>query len=225
MPILYLHGFASSPQSAKLVALQRVLGSSVDVHAPDMNVPSFEKLDFEAMIEHALNEAKRNPPKAIVGSSLGGVVALELVRRGVRAPLVLIAPGVGIGERWTARLPKGDPVEVFNHARGANAKIHRRFFEDMKRVRPEETAPATAVTIFMGQNDETVPFAFVRDVWDEWSKSGKLVRGSKFVEIAGGDHGLVAYVDAIADAILRVILSRGDVEGSRSDRRRLRGSE
>jgi len=199
--ILYIHGFASSPQSSKLVALQRVLGSSIDVNAPDMNAPSFERLDFEAMIAVALDAARRTPPRAIVGSSLGGLVALELVRRGVVAPLVLIAPGVGIGDRWTARLPAGDPVEVFNHARNAKAKIHRQFFERMKRVRPEAEAPATQVTILMGRNDETVPFDFVRGVWEEWTRSGKLVSGSKFIEIAGGDHGLVSFVSDIADAV------------------------
>ncbi len=202
--ILYFHGFASSPQSAKLVELKRVLGDDVDVVAPDMNVPSFERLDFEAMMDVAMSEAKRTRPAAVVGSSLGGIIALELVRRGVRAPLILIAPGVGIGNRWTARLPAGDPVEVFNHARNANAKIHRRFFESMKQVRPESEPPATNVTIFMGQKDETVPFAFVRGVWEEWTSSGRLVSGSRFIEIAGGDHGLVAHVDAIADAVRRV---------------------
>ena len=203
--ILYIHGFASSPQSAKLVALKHVLGDSIEVDAPDMNTPSFERLDFEAMVGLALQHARENRPQAIVGSSLGGIVALELVRRGVRAPLVLIAPGVGIGNRWTARLPAGDPVEVFNHARGANAKIHRRFFEEMKQVQPETEPPATKVVIFMGRKDETVPFDFVRGVWEEWTESGRLVSGSQFVEIAGGDHGLVGYVELIADAIRRVL--------------------
>ena len=207
MAVLYIHGFASSPQSAKLVALQRVL-RDVELIAPDMNVPSFERLDFEAMMSLALDAARRNPPRAIAGSSLGGVVALELVRRGVRAPLVLIAPGLGIGDRWTARLPAGDPVEVFNHARNAQAKIHRAFFEQMKSVRPEEQAPPAAVTILMGRNDETVPFAFVRDVWEQWTRSGELVSGSKFIEIAGGDHGLVAHVTEIANAIRAYALRR-----------------
>lgn len=203
--ILYIHGFASSPQSAKLVALQRVLGQDIELNAPDMNVPSFERLDFEAMMSLAIGEARRTQPRAIVGSSLGGVVALELVRRGVHAPLVLIAPGVGIGDRWTARLPPGDPVEVFNHARNAQAPIHRDFFEQMKAVRPESEAPPVRVTVLMGRNDETVPFRFVRGTWDDWTESGRLITGSRFVEIAGGDHGLVAFVDIIAEAVREAV--------------------
>lgn len=204
-PVLYIHGFASSPQSAKLVALRRVLDSSIDLNAPDMNVPSFERLDFESMMDLVLGEARRMPPGAIAGSSLGGLVALELVRRGVHAPLVLIAPAIGIGERWQTKLPPGDPIEVFNHARNAQAKIHRRFFEELAAVRPESEPPATKVALVMGRNDESVPFALVRGVWEEWTASGRLVSGSRFIEIAGGDHGLVAHVDVIADAIREAV--------------------
>jgi pimeloyl-ACP methyl ester carboxylesterase len=199
MSILYFHGFASSPQSQKLVALEKVL--DIEVNAPDMNVPSFERLDFEAMVQLGIDEVARRPPRAIVGSSLGALVALELVRRGVVAPLVLIAPAIGIGERWRSKLPAGDPIEVFNHARNARAPIHRAFFEKMTTIHPEADAPATRVTIIMGRNDESVPFDWVRGVWEGWTRSGKLIRGSKFVEIAGGDHGLVDFVDVIAGEI------------------------
>src|SRR4051812_36821486 len=108
---------------------------------PDLNVPSFERLDFEAMASLGLREASRISPDVIVGSSLGGVLALEIVRRGARAPLVLIAPGVGIADRWRTKLPAGDPISVFNHAIGGQANIHRAFFEHMADVSPEAVAP------------------------------------------------------------------------------------
>jgi len=199
--VLYFHGFASSPRSQKLLALRGLLGESVALKAPDMNVPSFEKLDFEAMMQLALDEARRFPPDVIVGSSLGGIIALELVRRGVVAPLVLIAPAVGIGERWKSKLPPGDPIEVFHHARNGNAPIHRAFFEKMVTIRPEAEPPASSVVVIMGRNDENVPFAWVRGVWEAWTQSGKLIGGSKFIEIAGGDHGLVAHADVVAREI------------------------
>ncbi|HEX9163624.1 MAG TPA: YqiA/YcfP family alpha/beta fold hydrolase [Thermoanaerobaculia bacterium] len=200
-PILYFHGFGSSPESAKVVALKQMLEPELEVNAPDMNAPSFERLDFEAMVQRAIDEAHRLPPRAIVGSSVGSLVALELVRRGVHAPLVLIAPAVGVAERWPSRLPAGDPVEVFNHARNANARIHRAFFDRLALQRPEADAPAVPVTIVMGRNDESVPFRFVRGVWETWTESQKLVPGSKFIEIAGGDHSLVAHAELIAREI------------------------
>src|SRR5689334_21800079 len=136
MNVLYFHGFASSPKSEKLVALKKLLAPDFAVNSPDMNVPSFERLEFESMVELALREAGRTPPDVIVGSSLGSLVALEIVRRGVLAPLVLIAPAVGIGDRWGSRLPAGDPVEVFNHATKSKAKIHRAFFDRMNAIHP-----------------------------------------------------------------------------------------
>ena len=201
MNVLYFHGFASSPRSQKLLALRDLLGESVALNAPDMNVPSFERLDFEAMMKLALAESRRATPDVIAGSSLGGLIALELVRRGVVAPLVLIAPAVGVGERWKSKLPPGDPIEVFNHARNGNAPIHRAFFEKMVTVRPETEAPRSRITVIIGRNDETVPFEWVRGVWEAWTQSTKLIAGSKFIEIAGGDHGLVAYADVVAREI------------------------
>lgn len=201
MRVLYFHGFASSPNSQKLLALRDLLGERVSVHAPDMNVPSFERLDFEAMMKLALDEARRIVPDVIAGSSLGALIALDLVRRGVVAPLVLIAPAVGVGERWRSKLPAGDPVEVFNHARNGNAPIHRAFFEKMVAVRPEAETPSSKVTVIMGRKDESVPFEWVRGVWEAWTRSTKLIAGSKFIEIAGGDHGLVAHAALIAAMI------------------------
>ena len=201
MRVLYFHGFASSPQSAKLLALRRLLEPGVELVSPDMNVPTFEHLDFEAMAQVAVDAARRSAPDVIVGSSLGGLVALELVRRGFVAPLVLIAPAVGVGERWGSRLPPGDPIEVFNHAANRLAPIHRAFFERMASVHPEADPPASRVTIIMGRKDESVPFDWVRGVWETWSQSGRLVPGSTFIEIAGGDHGLVAHVELISTMI------------------------
>lgn len=205
LPVLYFHGFASSPRSQKLVALADILPPDVTLNAPDLNVPNFEKLSFAAMAELAVQEARRHPPRAIVGSSLGSLVALELVRRGIHAPLVLIAPAVGVGDRWATRLAAGDPVRVFNHAVGGEAEIHRAFFDEMNHVQPEKIAPAVPVMVIMGREDETVPFSMVRGVWEEWNASGALVGGSRFIEIAGGDHGLVRWVDVIAREIVAAV--------------------
>ena len=173
--------------------------------APDLNVPSFEQLDFDAMVDLGAARGRANPPRAIVGSSLGSLVALEVARRGIDAPLVLIAPALGIVKRWTTELPPGDPISVFNHARNGNAPIHRAFFERMARVDVDAHPPAHPVTVIIGRNDESVGFANVERVWREWEASGQMAAGSRLVEIAEGDHGLVAFADVIAAEIKRAI--------------------
>lgn len=200
--VLYFHGFASSPRSQKLVALQQMLAPQIELDAPDLNVPSFERLSFEAMARLGVERGRAVPPSAVVGSSLGAMVALEVVRRGIRAPLVLIAPAIGIGDRWHARLGPGDPVEVFNHASGGPAFIHRAFFDEMCRVHSDHAPPPVPVSIVMGRADESVPFEIVRTRWEQWTATGHLLPGSRFIEIAGGDHALLDSVDLIAREIL-----------------------
>jgi predicted esterase YcpF (UPF0227 family) len=199
--VLYFHGFASSPASAKISALRPLLASrGIELITPDLNAPSFERLDWNAMIDVAMNAAREHPPRAIVGSSLGSLVALEVVRRGVIAPLVLIAPAVGVAHRWKTKVPDGDPVIVFNHALGHPATIHRAFIEQMGDVRVDEDAPPSRVVVIMGTDDDTVPFDLVEETWKRWEARG-LAPGSKMITIEAGDHGLTSHVEKIANEI------------------------
>lgn len=200
--VLYFHGFASSPKSAKITALRPLLEPlGIELVTPDLNVPDFEHLSWAAMGQRAFEAGRECNPGAIVGSSLGSLVALEVVRRGLRRPLVLIAPAIGVGRRWLVRLQAGDPVTVFNYALDADAQIHRAFFEEMNQVTVDHDPPAVPVTVLMGRQDQSVPFEIVAERWTEWLAAGLQPR-SKFIDIADGDHGLTAYTDLIAREIV-----------------------
>jgi len=194
-PVLYFHGFASSPASAKIGELRPLLSPhDIELITPDLNVPSFEKLDWDAVVAHASSVAKEVKPVAVVGSSMGALVALAI---DVDVPMVLIAPAFGIARRWKERMPDTDPIMVFNHARGENAPIHRAFFEQVAVLRDPDP-PSNRVTVIMGTHDETVPFRFVQQVWDAW----KLGPPSRFLVIENGDHGLVPQTPMIAGLIV-----------------------
>jgi uncharacterized protein len=200
--VLYLHGFASSPASAKITALRPLLEPhGIQLDAPDLNVPSFEHLDWEAVVGHALSAARDVPPCAMVGSSLGALVALSVAQRGIDVPLVLIAPALGVARRWQSTIPDGDPIVTFNFARNADAPIHRAFFEQMTRLHVDEEPPRSRVTVVMGRKDQTVPFDVVEDTWRSWEASGALVAGSRLIVLEEGDHGLVSHADVIREAI------------------------
>jgi uncharacterized protein len=204
--ILYLHGFASSPAGRKIAALRSILENrGAGVVAPDLNVPSFLDLDFEAMVGVALSEWERHRPAVVVGSSLGALVAVEASRRGMRAPLLLIAPAIGFGPRWVEKLPEGDPLTFFHHSEGRDLPIRRRFFESLAAVENDDDSPAVPVVVVMGTRDDSVPIAHVREIWRRWAASGRLVPGSRFIEIAGGDHGLVEYAPVLADNIVELL--------------------
>lgn len=201
--VLYFHGFASSPASAKITALRPLLAPhAIELNTPDLNVPSFERLDFDEVVAHGVREAARTPSRALVGSSLGALIALAVAKSGVAVPLVLIAPALGVADRWREKIPDGDPVTVFNYARNADAPIHRLFFEQMANLHVDDAPPPSRVTAIMGRNDETVPFPMVESRWRAWEESGKLAPGSQLVVVDDGDHGLVAHTPLIANAIM-----------------------
>lgn len=197
--VLYFHGFASSPNSEKVRALRGLLAPDVELVTPDLNVPSFEKLDWPSVVSLGVETGRAIDPCAVVGSSLGALAALDVVRNGIVRPLILIAPPLGLMEHWLPSLPPGDPVEVFNHARNANAPIHRRFFEQVSASDADRHPPPVPVTIFMGIDDETLPFERVEAVWRRWQP--RAAPGSRFVAVPGGNHSLLSCVEEIANEI------------------------
>jgi pimeloyl-ACP methyl ester carboxylesterase len=200
--VLYLHGFASSPAGRKVTLLRELLEPrGFRLVAPDLNTPSFERLDFEAMVARALAEAASAPPSVVVGSSLGALVALAASRKGLAAPLLLLAPALGFGDRWTRTLPPEVAAQFFHHGFGEERPIHRKFFESMEKLDVDREPPKARVTVIMGRKDESVPFALVEGVWCDWVASGKMAAGARFVEIPEGDHGLVDFVAQIAGEI------------------------
>lgn len=204
--ILYLHGLASSPRGRKRAVLEDRLGpDGIEIVAPDLNVPSFRNLDFLEMVRAARTASDRALPRVIVGSSLGALVALSVAESfsalTPSPPLVLVAPALGFHERWKEKLPESDTFDLFHHGEERLLPIHRRFFEEMALVRVDDAPPPVPVSVVMGTDDETVPYALVADAWARWEASGRLAKGSRFHRVAGGDHGLVAHGDTIESAV------------------------
>ncbi|MEO6326002.1 MAG: YqiA/YcfP family alpha/beta fold hydrolase [Thermoanaerobaculia bacterium] len=204
--ILYLHGLASSPKGRKADLLaKRFLNDGYEVVAPDLNVPSFAKLSFDAIVERAAREHAAVRPAVIVGSSLGALVALALAHRiGIgptASPLVLVAPALAFGERWRTKLPDGDTLDVFHFGEGRTLPVHRQFFEGMAAVAVEREPPPVGVSVVMGTDDESVPIEQVEATWKSWEESGRLIPGSRFHRVEGGDHSLLAHGDVIERAL------------------------
>jgi pimeloyl-ACP methyl ester carboxylesterase len=201
--VLYLHGFASSPAGRKVSLLREALEpDGYRVVAPDLNRPSFRKLDFDSIVAEAVRAAEAEMPDVAVASSLGALVALAAAREGkLTAPLILVAPALAFGRRWIEKLAPGDPVRFFHHGEGKDLEIHRRFFQQMAENTADRDPPRQRVVVIMGDEDESVPFAGVAATWKAWESSGRLAAGSRFVAIPGGDHGLIGSVERIADAV------------------------
>src|SRR5688500_940640 len=117
MVVIYLHGFASSPQSSKASFFaERFAAAGVRFLCPDLNDPAFATLTVSRMLQQLEKRISSLPPGEIVliGSSLGGFVAVEAAARQVgqaRHPishLVLLAPAVELEwDRWSEVGPGG----------------------------------------------------------------------------------------------------------------------
>jgi pimeloyl-ACP methyl ester carboxylesterase len=171
--IFYLHGFASSPQSSKAQFLSaRLAEIGRDLHCPDFNQPDFSTLTVSRMLLQLEECLAALPPDEVVliGSSLGGFVAVEAARRqlgGEAHPItrvVLLAPAIELEwDRWSEIGPGGidqwrrdGSIEVFHYADDRPQRLEFAFYEDAVLYEPASARLSLPMLIFQGRHDETV---------------------------------------------------------------------
>ena len=173
MHVFYLHGFASSPQSSKATFFAERLGQrGLELHCPDLNRPEFSTLTISRMLRQVTRAIAALPPGEVVliGSSLGGFVAVEAAARQVGgsfhpiAKLVLLAPAVELEwDRWTEIRPLGvegwrreGRIEVFHYAHDQPRALRFEFYEDAVQYDAAGRRLEQPVLIFQGRQDESV---------------------------------------------------------------------
>src|SRR4051812_24066806 len=114
MRVVYLHGFASSPQSSKArFFAARFSGVGVPFHAPALDRGDFQSLTITGQLT-AISDAVVGQRKqladgeelVLMGSSLGGYLAALYAERNPKSVdrLILIAPAFQFYRRWRERL-------------------------------------------------------------------------------------------------------------------------
>ncbi|MBV9081257.1 MAG: alpha/beta fold hydrolase [Acidobacteriaceae bacterium] len=181
--ILYLHGFASGPQSRKATFFSehlRSLGFEVDV--PALDEGNFESLTISGQLRVVARFA-RNERVALIGSSLGGyIAALYAARHSEVERLILLAPAFQFYNLWMSSLGEDQLSEwrergkmnVFHYATGRGAPIGYELIEDASRFEPfpDFTQPAL---IFHGNHDASVPVQYSAEFVSAHSNA-RLVR-------------------------------------------------
>ena len=173
MVVVYLHGFASSPQSSKATFFaERFAAKGITFLCPDLNRPAFETLTVSRMLRQLEDQISTLPPSDVVliGSSLGGFVGVEAAARQAGLPrhpiarLILLAPAVELEwDRWSEigpggveRWKKTGYVEVFHYALDRPERLGFGFYEDAARYHPAARRLALPTLIFQGRQDESV---------------------------------------------------------------------
>ena len=89
MNLIYLHGFQSTPLSMKGRWLKDYVEqhTNIKIHLPDLNMPPLDVMKNMESLIHSLDNV------AVVGSSLGGFYATQLVAK-FAVPAVLINPAM-----------------------------------------------------------------------------------------------------------------------------------
>jgi hypothetical protein len=179
--VLYLHGFASSPESSKATYLsQRFTERGIEVRTPDLNLPDFSTLTVTRMLDQADDAIGRFDPDApivVVGSSLGGFVAVHTAaRRPDRVhALVLLAPALDFGGTRMRQLGemsvndwrRAGTLDVFHYAYRRTMPVHYALYEDASRYTATDIELAMPIVVFQGRHDDTVNPVTV----EAWSRS------------------------------------------------------
>jgi pimeloyl-ACP methyl ester carboxylesterase len=200
---VYLHGFASGPESSKGRAVAaHYAARGIAVERLNLRRPSMERLSLSSMIAHVKAEIGGARDRAVIfGSSLGGLTAARVAEDDARVvALVLLAPAFRMIERWRQRIGEAawcawertGWYETQDWAAGGMARVGFGFAEDVATVDaagdgwPDVRVPTLIVH---GVNDDVVGI----DLSRTWARGKRHVR---LVEVDDG-HELAASVTQI----------------------------
>lgn len=183
--ILYLHGFRSSPQSAKA----RLLASRVQERHPQVHwwcpqLPPSPKAAMQ-MVMQGIAQWPR-PSMAVIGSSLGGFYATHVAEvTGCRA--VLLNPAVdpardlagAIGEQTAWH----DPADRFF--------FEPQFVEELRALEHGPLAHPENYFAVIAKGDEVL----------DWHEMTARCAGARIKLLEGGDHGLSDFDRHIGDVL------------------------
>ncbi len=168
MNYLYLHGFASSPQSRKAEYMQdkfKELG--LTLHVPDLNLTDFSTVTLSEQLDYLdRTYFQNNEPLTVVGSSLGGFLAVLLAAQNPLVQnLVLFAPAFGFSERIAKALGKENLTkwqqdgsrEFYHYGLKRNVNLQFQFFIDAQKYSEQKLTRSLPILIFHGIHDDVVP--------------------------------------------------------------------
>ncbi|MFO0550891.1 MAG: YqiA/YcfP family alpha/beta fold hydrolase [Polyangiaceae bacterium] len=222
--ILYLHGFASGPDSEKGVAVARHFERECSVRRLDLRVPTFETMLPSAMLEvtrTAIAETPADSPVVLFGSSLGGLTAARAAAGNDRVRgLILLAPAFGFTARWRERLGPDELaawrasgwLSIDDYALRRKAQLHYAFITDAERLDrefgPAAPAPATPsfgstpTLVVHGDRDDVVPVSGSID-WARENESVRLVRVDDGHSLTASLPVILREADALMSAVQR----------------------
>ena len=191
---IYLHGFASSPNSSKARYLResRFTEIGLKLQVLDLNQGDFTGLTLTRQINLTVDAfANGSTPVTLIGSSFGALTAAWVAQQQNRVEnLVLLAPAFGFPQSWYARLSSAQIeqwresgyLSVYHYGENRQIPLHYKFLEDAEQYSISDLKRSCPTLIVHGKNDNVVPIRVSRDYAQQHSQV-------KLVEL-DSDHGL-----------------------------------
>jgi len=208
MRVMYLHGFASSPKSSKASFFAAKLAAhGIAVESPDLNEPDFSTLTVTRMLGQVFDRIRAETgPVALIGSSLGGFVALQAALRDPAAitRLVLLAPALEFGANRMRELGvelnawhASNRIDVFHYGYGRLMPIHYELYEDARRYDASNAQLSQPTQVFQGRHDAAVDPAAV----EAWCRARPNVE----LHLLDDDHQLRGSLEFIWSQVARFL--------------------
>lgn len=167
---LYLHGFASSPQSYKAQALKaRFEALGLPLTIPDLNQNDFATLTLSRQIQQARELILAQPqPTVVIGSSFGGLTAAWLAEHPNLQPhiekLVLLAPAFQFAAQWLPRLGEAALADwqaqgvrlVYHYGDQTDRPLNYSFVADLQRYHDAALQADIPTLICHGSQDDVI---------------------------------------------------------------------
>ncbi|MEA5488927.1 MULTISPECIES: YqiA/YcfP family alpha/beta fold hydrolase [Pseudanabaena] len=200
MNYLYLHGFASSPQSTKARYMQQKFAElGLTLHVPDLNLTDFSTVTLSEQLDYLdRTYLHNNEPIVVLGSSLGGFLALQLAAKSLLVQkLILLAPAFGfshriakaLGEENVTKWQQEGVREFYHYGLKRNVNLQFQFFVDAQKYSEENLTRSLPILIFHGIDDDVVPASL--------SKEFAKRRSQVTLKLLNDDHALGKDLDSI----------------------------
>lgn len=207
--LIYLHGFASSPQSQKATAFKKRFSElGLPLAVPDLEGGDFKHLTISKQIQIVKEtmDAFPNASFALIGSSMGGYLAAltAQLRLEVKA-LYLMCPGFNFIARWRSALADeirtgeggAGLIRVFNYRYNKTMELNLGIFKDAEQWEEVSFDRSLPIRIVHGIHDETVDI--------EESRNFAQSRTWVSLKEVNSDHGLISHLDWILEDCLNFL--------------------
>lgn len=168
MRVVYLHGFASSPQSTKArFFAEKFAQAGIAFEAPALDAGDFQNLTVSTQMQIVGAAASTGERPVLMGSSLGGYLAALYAAKYPRSVdrLILLAPAFRFLERWRARLSHAELDQwkqqgwapIYHYGAKSEQRLGYRFLEDAEKFDAIPDFHQRAL-ILHGTEDSVVPY-------------------------------------------------------------------